>query len=45
MALAHDVSFPSGGRIFEEGRKADHFWVIRTGAVTLDLQSRAGGPR
>src|SRR5690242_13087346 len=37
MALAHDVSFPSGGRIFEEGRKADRFWIIRTGAVTLDL--------
>ncbi|MGW2331033.1 cyclic nucleotide-binding domain-containing protein [Streptomyces sp. NPDC001700] len=38
MALADDVSFPSGSRIFEEGRKADRFWVIRTGAITLDLR-------
>lgn len=37
LELAREVSFPSGARIFEEGRRADRFWVIRTGAVTLDM--------
>jgi CRP-like cAMP-binding protein len=37
MELAHEVSFPVGARIFEEGQKADRFWIIRTGSVTLDL--------
>jgi CRP-like cAMP-binding protein len=37
MALAREAFFPAGARIFEEGRKADRFWIIRTGAVTLDL--------
>lgn len=36
-SLARDVSFPAGARIFEEGGRADRFWVIHTGAVTLDL--------
>lgn len=35
--LSREVSFPGGARIFEEGTKADRFWVIRTGAVNLDL--------
>jgi CRP-like cAMP-binding protein len=37
QGLAHPVRFPSGSRIFDEGRKADRFWVIRTGRVALDL--------
>jgi CRP-like cAMP-binding protein len=37
-SLARDVSFPAGTRIFEEGGRADRFWVIRTGAATLDLR-------
>ncbi|NEA60774.1 cyclic nucleotide-binding domain-containing protein [Streptomyces sp. SID13666] len=37
MALSREVSFPAGARIFEEGGRADHFWIIRTGAVQLDL--------
>ncbi|MDB1087307.1 cyclic nucleotide-binding domain-containing protein [Streptomyces sp. ACA25] len=37
MATARDVSFPAGTRIFEEGHRADRFWIIRTGSVTLDL--------
>ncbi|MGW8378175.1 Crp/Fnr family transcriptional regulator [Streptomyces sp. ODS28] len=37
-AVAKDVGFPSGTRIFEEGEPADRFWVIRTGAVTLDMK-------
>jgi hypothetical protein len=31
------MSFPAGARIFEEGSKADRFWIIRTGMVTLDV--------
>ena len=38
MALSREVSFPEGKRIFEESGKADRFWVIRTGAVTLDMR-------
>ncbi|MEU7486989.1 cyclic nucleotide-binding domain-containing protein [Streptomyces sp. NPDC042319] len=37
MALGHEVSFPAGTRIFEEGRPADRFWILRSGAVQLDL--------
>ncbi|WP_031506227.1 cyclic nucleotide-binding domain-containing protein [Streptomyces megasporus] len=37
MEFAREVSFPAGARIFEEGHRADRFWVIRTGSVTLDL--------
>ncbi|MFI0259581.1 cyclic nucleotide-binding domain-containing protein [Streptomyces sp. NPDC017056] len=38
MTLAREVSFPAGQRIFEEERKADRFWIIRTGAVQLDIR-------
>ncbi|MEV0371263.1 cyclic nucleotide-binding domain-containing protein [Streptomyces sp. NPDC050636] len=34
--IAHEVSLPRGARIFEEGGRADRFWVIRSGRVTLD---------
>ncbi|MGW6530385.1 Crp/Fnr family transcriptional regulator [Streptomyces venezuelae] len=37
MRFAREVSFPPGTRLFEEGAKADRFWIIRTGAVTLDM--------
>jgi CRP-like cAMP-binding protein len=37
MRFSHDARFESGTRIFEEGRAADRFWIIRTGSVTLDL--------
>ncbi|MFJ1730564.1 cyclic nucleotide-binding domain-containing protein [Streptomyces sp. NPDC088254] len=37
MRLAHDVSFEAGLRLFEEGRPADRFWIVRTGTVALDL--------
>ncbi|MBQ0890654.1 cyclic nucleotide-binding domain-containing protein [Streptomyces sp. RM72] len=38
LRLAREVSFPSGARLFEEGRPADRFWVIRTGMVVLDIR-------
>lgn len=37
MRIARDVSFPQGTRLFEEGGRADRFWVIRTGTVDLDM--------
>ncbi|MFE4867512.1 cyclic nucleotide-binding domain-containing protein [Streptomyces sp. NPDC056682] len=37
MLLAREVSFAAGERIFNEGSKADRFWIIRTGTVDLDL--------
>ncbi|MFC3571984.1 Crp/Fnr family transcriptional regulator [Streptomyces yaanensis] len=36
MSLARDVSFPPGTRIFDEGARADRFWIIRTGSIALD---------
>ncbi|MFE1443416.1 cyclic nucleotide-binding domain-containing protein [Streptomyces sp. NPDC058739] len=37
LGLAREVSFDIGTRLFEEGRRADRFWIIRTGTVALDL--------
>ncbi|MFD4605950.1 cyclic nucleotide-binding domain-containing protein [Streptomyces sp. NPDC058464] len=37
MRLAREVSFPQGTRLFEEGARADRFWIIRTGRVELDM--------
>ncbi|WP_333909839.1 CBS domain-containing protein [Streptomyces sp. ACA25] len=37
LELAHETVFPSGTRLFEEGDAADRFWIIRSGAVALDL--------
>ena len=35
---ASEVAFPAGHRIFGEGDNADHFWLIQSGYVVLDLQ-------
>ncbi|MEU9188898.1 cyclic nucleotide-binding domain-containing protein [Streptomyces sp. NPDC048484] len=37
MRTAREVSFEVGARLFEEGRRADRFWIVRTGSVALDL--------
>ncbi|MFI2368073.1 Crp/Fnr family transcriptional regulator [Streptomyces sp. NPDC018833] len=37
MAIAREVSFDVGARIFNEGGKAARFWIIRSGTVALDL--------
>ncbi|MGW4561148.1 Crp/Fnr family transcriptional regulator [Streptomyces sp. NPDC004561] len=37
MCLAREVSFDAGTRLFEEGHRADRFWIVRTGTVALDL--------
>ena len=38
LSLAEEVSFPEDTRIFEAGGPADRFWVIHSGAVSLDQQ-------
>ncbi|MFE0800062.1 cyclic nucleotide-binding domain-containing protein [Streptomyces sp. NPDC058812] len=38
MALAREVSFAEDARVFEAGDRADRFWVIRSGAVSLTQQ-------
>ncbi|MYR44582.1 cyclic nucleotide-binding domain-containing protein [Streptomyces sp. SID5910] len=38
MRVAREVSFDAGARLFEEDRRADRFWIVRTGTVTLDLR-------
>ncbi|MES5824818.1 cyclic nucleotide-binding domain-containing protein [Streptomyces sp. RG80] len=38
MGIAREVSFPEGVRLFEEGARADRFWIIRTGTVDLDMR-------
>ncbi|WP_020122329.1 Crp/Fnr family transcriptional regulator [Streptomyces canus] len=38
MRVAREVSFPQGTRLFEEGSRADRFWIIRTGTVELDMR-------
>ncbi|MER5928818.1 Crp/Fnr family transcriptional regulator [Streptomyces sp. NPDC002054] len=37
MNLAHEVNFPEGARIFDEGTPAESFWIVRSGTVTLEL--------
>ncbi|MFE1288497.1 Crp/Fnr family transcriptional regulator [Streptomyces sp. NPDC058751] len=38
LRVAREVSFAEGTRLFEEGRHADRFWIIRTGTVALDTR-------
>ncbi|MEU7554237.1 cyclic nucleotide-binding domain-containing protein [Streptomyces sp. NPDC044571] len=37
MEHAREVNFPEGARLFNEGGRADRFWIVRSGVVTLDL--------
>ena len=37
MRVAREVTIPQGARLFEEGGRADRFWIIRTGTVALDM--------
>jgi len=43
-ALAAEISFPAGHRLFEEGGMAGQFWLIRTGRVALDLKVPGPAP-
>ncbi|MGC1415235.1 MAG: cyclic nucleotide-binding domain-containing protein [Candidatus Acidiferrum sp.] len=42
-AVASDVTFPAGHRIFETGGFAGKFWLIRSGRVALDMQVPGDG--
>ncbi|MGY0020385.1 Crp/Fnr family transcriptional regulator [Streptomyces sp. cg35] len=37
LRVAREVHFEAGTRLFEEGGRADRFWVVRTGTVGLDM--------
>lgn len=36
LRAAREVAYPHGTRLFEEGRRTDRFWILRTGTVSLD---------
>ncbi|MFH8606758.1 Crp/Fnr family transcriptional regulator [Streptomyces sp. NPDC018029] len=38
MSLAREVTFPAGTRLFNEGGRADRFWIIRSGTIALDMR-------
>ncbi len=38
MRVAREVSIPQGTRLFEEGARADRFWIIHTGRIELDMR-------
>ncbi|MBA2951859.1 Crp/Fnr family transcriptional regulator [Streptomyces himalayensis] len=42
MELAREVNFPEGARLFGEGARADRFWIVRSGAVTLEFHVPGG---
>ncbi|WP_406393890.1 cyclic nucleotide-binding domain-containing protein [Streptomyces sp. NBC_00887] len=35
---SHEVPLVLDARVFEEGRRADRFWIIRSGRVEIDLR-------
>ncbi|MFI6645974.1 Crp/Fnr family transcriptional regulator [Streptomyces sp. NPDC050504] len=37
MRTAREVNIAQGTRLFDEGRAAHRFWIVRTGTVTLDM--------
>ncbi|WP_316745430.1 cyclic nucleotide-binding domain-containing protein [Streptomyces sp. MK7] len=37
LAAGLDVTFPASTRLFDEGGKADRFWLLRGGRVDLDV--------
>ncbi|MFE2146669.1 cyclic nucleotide-binding domain-containing protein [Streptomyces sp. NPDC059456] len=37
MSQAREVNFAEGARIFEEGARAEAFWIMRSGTVTLQV--------
>ena len=43
VETAQDVNFPSGARLFDEGTRAEQFWLVRSGTVTLDVRAPDGG--
>ncbi|EDX25800.1 MULTISPECIES: Crp/Fnr family transcriptional regulator [Streptomyces] len=37
MSHAREVNFPEGARIFDEGARAESFWIVRSGTMTLEV--------
>ncbi|MXM69148.1 cyclic nucleotide-binding domain-containing protein [Streptomyces sp. HUCO-GS316] len=37
MRIAREVNIPQGTRLFEEGGRADRFWIVRSGSIALDM--------
>ncbi|MEV7389760.1 cyclic nucleotide-binding domain-containing protein [Streptomyces sp. NPDC091215] len=37
LRLAREVDLAPGTRLFDEGRSADRFWIVRDGTVALDM--------
>ncbi|MFD3546655.1 Crp/Fnr family transcriptional regulator [Streptomyces sp. NPDC058655] len=37
MSQAREVHFREGARIFDEGSRAESFWIVRSGTVTLEI--------
>ncbi|NEB76373.1 cyclic nucleotide-binding domain-containing protein [Streptomyces sp. SID14478] len=42
--LAREVTFAARVRLFNEGQHADRFWILRSGAVALDLHVPGRNP-
>jgi CRP/FNR family cyclic AMP-dependent transcriptional regulator len=42
--IASAQTVPSGHRFFEEGGRAEHLWLIRTGCIALDLHVSGRSP-
>ncbi|WP_372351629.1 Crp/Fnr family transcriptional regulator [Streptomyces sp. KL116D] len=38
MRIAREVAFPQDRRLFEEGSRADRFWIVRSGSIALDMR-------
>jgi CRP-like cAMP-binding protein len=38
MSMAHEMGVPRGVRLFDEGGRADRFWIVRSGTVALDMR-------
>ncbi|WP_424215211.1 Crp/Fnr family transcriptional regulator [Streptomyces sp. BI20] len=37
MAQAREANFPEGARLFSEGSRAEAFWIVRSGTVSLGI--------
>ncbi|MFH8475942.1 Crp/Fnr family transcriptional regulator [Streptomyces sp. NPDC018000] len=44
MQIGHEVNFAEGTRLFHEGDRADRFWILRSGTVTLDFRVPGNSP-
>jgi CRP-like cAMP-binding protein len=41
--LARRANYHQGYRLFSEGGKADHFWLVRDGLIALDIHAAGRG--